>query len=79
MHGLEAGPRRFPRSLADHLMKEEPGYAPAASTATPQHFTVASRQAQKDPPEVPRPEEEAETNRTRPRSVRFEPVSTKEA
>jgi len=23
-------------------MKEEPGYAPAASTATPQHFTVAS-------------------------------------
>ena len=42
MHGLEAGPRRFPRSLADHLMKEEPDYAPAASTATPPHFTVAS-------------------------------------
>jgi hypothetical protein len=39
---LKAGPRRFPRSLADLLTKEEPGYAPAASTATPQHFTVAS-------------------------------------
>ena len=28
---------------------------------------------------VPCPEEEAETHRTRPRSARFEPVSTKEA
>jgi hypothetical protein len=32
-------------------MKEEPDYAPAASTATPQHFTVASPAGAKRPTE----------------------------
>ena len=77
---LKAGPRRFPRSLADLLTKEEPGYAPAASHGYPAalHRGLPGRR-RKTHQKVPRPKEEAETHRTRPRSARFEPVSTKEA
>ena len=75
-----AGPERFPCSPLIRSTKEEPDSAPAASTATPQHFTVASPADASIPDqEVPRPKEKAETSRTRPISVRFEPVSTKEA